>query len=109
LDRTNPSSDDSPVKFYLKLGGIIPPHAADNGWSTVLQDTVRATTIAIWPILWVNVAEHDKLLVTLLAHHLPVSGTATKVLKTGTTSKDSRYGCLVPCQGSDNRGPIFVR
>jgi hypothetical protein len=83
--------DDSPVYFYLKLGGIIAPDTADNGWSTVLQDPVLTTTMATWPILWVNAAEHDMLLVKLLARHLPVPGTTPKVMKAGPSPKDSRY------------------
>jgi hypothetical protein len=91
FDELSPKSDDSPVCFYLKLGGIIPPHAADNGWSTVGQDAVLATTIANFPILWVEDKDHDMLLVTLLARRLPIPSMLKHVMKPSTTTTDLRY------------------
>jgi hypothetical protein len=89
--KTKPKSDDSLVYFYLKLGGIIPSHATDNGWLTVLQDAVVATTIANFPILWVNAKDHDMLLVALFARRLPVPSMSKHVRKASSTPKDLRY------------------
>ena len=100
FDETKPKQDDSPVCFYLKLGGIIPSHAADNGWSTVLQDAVVATTITTFPILWVNAKDHDMLLVTLFAGRLPVPSMPKHVRKASSTPKDLRYAWF-PFDGAD--------
>lgn len=91
VDLSKPDPDDSPVYFYLKLGGIIPHHAADNGWLTVLQDAVLATTMTTWPILWVQAQDHDMLLVTLLARRMPVPSMPKHLRKTSTKFADSRY------------------